>query len=148
MPPVALFNLSELEAAFRFLLPPTVASQAARRWFEMRAGELDSNGYFVYQDWHEEAGIPPGAPDAIMVQTRDVPETERESSERRWWASRSVDDVVDHLLGFSSLHFRLVALVSEDLFERMRLAEGLTLDQAERGRKQMRNIVAGVGRSA
>jgi len=147
MPPIALFNQAELEAAFRLMLPPEVAASTADRWFNEIAGEVDANGYFLYEDWHEKVGLSPGHPDALMVQTRHVSDEERRARERAYWATQSVEDLVEWLMRFSGLHFALVALVSEELFERMRLAEGLTLEQAERSRVQMRNIVAAIGRA-
>ena len=47
-----------------------------------------------------------------------------------------------HLLRFGDLHLALVALVNDDLYERMRRVRGMTEKVAERNRLQLRRGVA------
>jgi hypothetical protein len=86
-------------------------------------------------------------PDLLAVQDAAVSQTEREASEQRFWAGLSVEDRVELVMRFSDLHFALVALVSDEAAERLRLAAGLTPAQAARRREQMRRAVSAVGRS-
>jgi hypothetical protein len=69
---------------------------------------------------------------------------DQELQEREFWGGMSERDRIELLMRFSSFHFGLVALVSESLAERMRVAEGLTPEQAERRRMQMRRIVRAI----
>jgi hypothetical protein len=56
----------------------------------------------------------------------------------------SVEQRLELLMRFSSFHFGLVSLVSDELHERMRRAEGLTRKQADNRGAQMRRIVAAI----
>jgi len=56
----------------------------------------------------------------------------------------SVEERLELLMRFSSFHFGLVGLVSDELHERMRAAQGLTPEQADVQRTQMRRIVAAI----
>jgi hypothetical protein len=56
----------------------------------------------------------------------------------------SVEERLELLMRFSSFHFGLVGLISDDLYHRMREAQGLTPEQADVQRAQMRRIVAAI----
>ena len=143
-----LFKRSELEAAFALILPPATAAECAARWFSEIAGDdVDEGGYFLCQDWQAQGGMGDDGPDLLAVQDAAVSQTEREASEQRFWAGLSVEDRVELVMRFSDLHFALVALVSDEAAERLRLAAGLTPAQAARRREQMRRAVSAVGRS-
>ncbi|HEV7366816.1 MAG TPA: hypothetical protein VGN76_13290 [Gemmatimonadales bacterium] len=134
--PVPLFTQPEIEAAFGLILPPEVATRAARVWWEQFASEVDERGYFLYED--HLAGIK-GAHGLAIASP--LPESEQRSQERLFWGSTPVEERLEYLMRFSSFHIGLVGLVSEELHERMRTAEGLTLEGADRRRAQMRRIV-------
>lgn len=141
-PRIPLFNRDELTAAFALIFrDPAVAHQVAGRWFEEMAGDdVDAEGRFLYRDWHEEAGMPLGEPDAFGAGSHpyDTPEAhEAEAASFRGWSDERKSELV---LSFSSFHFDLVALVSPELFERMRAASGMTAEQAEVSRAQMERI--------
>jgi hypothetical protein len=142
MPAVPLFTLPEIEAAFGLILPPIVATEAARQWWEQFADEVDERGYFLHED--------PLAADPQLNRPRghviasSLPESEQQRQEQLFWSSMSVEERLELLMRFSSLHFGLVGLVSEELHERMRKAEGLTREQADRWRAQIRRIVAAI----
>ena len=56
----------------------------------------------------------------------------------------SVEERLELLMRFSSFHFALVGLISDDMHQRMREAQGLTPEQADVQRAQMRRIVADI----
>ena len=142
---IPLFKLSELEAAFALLLPPATAAECASGWFAQFAGDdVDKDGYFLYEDRHRAAGVDDGEPDVLAVREETVTDAERAASEERLWAG-SVSRGQGRLAhALSDLHFALVALVSDEAAERLRVAAALTPAQAARGREQMRRAVAAV----
>jgi hypothetical protein len=145
MPAVPLVTRPEIEAAFSLILPPNVASAAARQWWEEFAGEVDERGYFLYED-PLVADPQLNGPQGLVIAS-SLPESEQQIQEQLFWSSMSVEQRVEFLMRFSSFHFGLVSLVSEELYERMRTAEGLTREQADRRRAQMRRIVAAIQNS-
>lgn len=139
MPAVPLFTRSEIEAAFGLLLPPQVAAAAARQWWEQFADEVDEHGYFLYEDPLVGLNRPTGHAIASPL-----PESEQQRQEQLFWSSMSVEQRLELLMRFSNFHFGLVSLVSDELHERMRRAEGLTRKQAGNRGAQMRRIVAAI----
>jgi hypothetical protein len=73
-----------------------------------------------------------------------LPESELRRQERIFWGSMSIEERLELLQGLRSFHFGLVSLVSDELHERMRTTEGLTGEQADRRRAQMRRIVSAI----
>jgi hypothetical protein len=146
MAPKPLFNQRELEAAFQLILPPAIAAQCASQWFSEIAGSdaLDQNGYFLYEDWHEAAGIPDDGRDVIAFRDPAVTEEQRIAGEAAYWGGLSIDDRIRLVMRFSDFHLTLLALVSDALFDRMRLATGMTRPQAETNRAQMQRRVAAI----
>jgi hypothetical protein len=145
MAAIPQFKLSELEAAFALLLPPATAAECASGWFAQFAGDdVDKDGYFLYEDRHHAAGVDDGEPDVLAVREEAVTDAERPRAMRGSGQGLSVADRVDLLMRFSDLHFALVALVSDEAAERLRVAAALTPAQAARGREQMRRAVAAV----
>jgi len=65
MSAIPLFTQSELAAAFRQILPPGVAQDAAGRWWEQFAGAVDERGYYLYADPLTAAGIKPTTPQVV-----------------------------------------------------------------------------------
>jgi hypothetical protein len=127
------------------ILPPETATTCAARWFAKIAGDdVDADGYFLYEDGHSETENEDSEPDAVAFQIRVISAEERVESEGRFWSALSVQDRVDLVMRFSDLHLALVALVSDDAAERLRVAAGLTPAQAAIGREQMTRAVAAV----
>jgi hypothetical protein len=93
--------------------------------------------------------VPAGRSEGEQIQSTafqdaTVTDDRRAEGERRFWAGLSVADRVDLVMRFSDLHFALLALVSDELADRMRVASGLTAAQAARSRAQMARAVAAV----
>jgi hypothetical protein len=143
MAPVPLFTRSELQAAFGLILPATTAQDAAEQWWEQFADEVDAEGRYLYQDPLVAAGIDPIAPQVIAT-TKALSSAEQRRNEQLFWGGMSVEDRLELLMRFSSFHFGLVGLISDDLYHRMREAQGLTPEQADVQREQMRHIVAAI----
>jgi hypothetical protein len=143
MTAIPLFTQPELEAAFALILPTKAAGATARRWWRDFATKVDERGYFLSDDQVTTPGLPQNTPQVVGVHGR-MSEKERSAQERVFWSSISVDERVDLLMRFSSFHFALLALVSEDLYERMRLARKASIEQAATSRAQMRRIVAAI----
>jgi len=81
----------------------------------------------------------------VLGTTSRLTKRERRAQERAFWGSMTIEERTELLMRFSSFHFGLLSLVSDDLHERMRAAQGLTHEQADNGRAQMRRIVAAIG---
>jgi hypothetical protein len=142
MPLVPLFTKAELQAAFTQILPPGPAAAAATDWWGMFAAEVDADGRFLYN--HDPTSPTLRPTNALAVAGPPVSPAEQERRERRFWGGMSIEERREFLLRFSNFHMRLVGLLTEELFERMRLAEGLSPESAERGRTQMRRIVTAI----
>jgi hypothetical protein len=140
VPAIPLFTRSELEAAFRLILPAEDAGVTAAHWWDQFADEVDDRGYFLSKD---RAGLPRSPPQVVAVDS-PLPESEQRERERLFWGSMSTEERIEILMRFSSFHLGLLGLVSDDLHERMRQAEGLTAEQAETRRAQMRGILAAI----
>jgi hypothetical protein len=139
---VALYTKDELQAAFALILPPGPAKAAADEWWAAFADNVNERGYWVYET---NRGSPSLAPtNALAVGTRRLTPEEERAQDRQFWGRMSIEERRELLLRFSSFHLRLVGLLSDELFERMRKAEGLTPEQAETGRAQMERIVAAI----
>jgi len=139
MPPLPLFTKPELQAGFGLILPPDAAAVAADEWWALFAEEVDERGYFLCSKYPQTH-----LPSVFAVAGPQVTPAAREAQERAFWGGMSIGERRELLLRFSSFHFRLLGLVSDDLFERMRTAEGLSPQAAERGRAQMKGIVAAI----
>src|SRR5262245_45999120 len=127
MPAIPLFLRSELEAAFGQILPPAVAKDAAARWWDRFADLVDAKGYFLYEDPLEAAGIDHGAPRAI-VEHGAATNGEQRRRDKLFWGGMSIEERLEILMRFSSFHFGLIGLLSDELHERMRTAQGMTPD--------------------
>lgn len=130
------------------MVPADVAERTASRWFsEFALGKVDADGCFVWDGTAFAGEDAPGdaSLNALIVTDPGLSRTDRELAERAFWAGLSVRERVELLMQFSALHFSLLALVSDELFERMRTARGLTREQAEHNREQTRRAVAVVG---
>ena len=142
MPSVPLFTKAELEAAFALILPPKAAAETAEEWWDSFADQIDAQGRWLLKD--HLVSRPNQPPDGLVVAGRRQTPAEVEAHERLLWSGMTIADRKGLLLRFSNFHMRLAGLVSDELFERMRVAEGISLEVAERGRSQMRRIIAAI----
>ncbi len=142
MPLIPLFTKAELKAGFGLILPSASAAETADEWWDQFADEVDDRGYFLYDQDPQSPALRPD--NALADGSRYQAPEKREAQERLLWGGMTIADRRELLLRFSSFHFRLLALLSPDLFERMRLAEDLSVATAERGREQMKRIVAAI----
>jgi len=141
VPQTALFTRGELEAAFALIFTEReTAAQVAATWFERFADEVDADGRFLYEDWHEETQVANTTPDVVAAGPA-LDTAEARAHEAAYFSGWSDEEKAEFVLSFSDFHFALVGLVSPELFERMRRARGRTVAQAERGRTQMARIV-------
>jgi len=113
-----------------------MAAQVAKEWFDLFADTTDAEGRVLHPDWNGTRG--PVAAFAIGEGSHSPEEVE--ANERRYFSGWSDAQKRDFLMRFSDLHLALVALASHDAFERMRLARGISIEAAERSRKQMLRI--------
>jgi hypothetical protein len=130
------FTRAELEAAFRLVLPTEVAKNAAATWWRRFADNVDERGFLLYDPPSEQLEPRVGAHAAPPAGSK------QRAQSREFWGSMSEAERLELLMRFSSFHFGLVGLLSDDIHERLRLAQGLTPAQAESQRAQMRDIVA------
>jgi hypothetical protein len=138
---IPLFSRAELAAAFALIFrEPATAERIAGEWFETFVGDaVDDAGRFLYEEWWvDEGGSAAGAVPATAAgeSPRDdsLAAHEREVSFYRGWSDERKAELV---MQFSDFHFALVALVSDELAERMNAARGFTPAQAARSRAQM-----------
>ena len=134
MPSTLTFSWDELTAAFALLLPAKTAELLADEWFETIAGSAADGRYVHPSTWgsprevepQARVNVPPewNAPDVI---TRD----------ESLFLTRSEEDVRDLLLRLGDTHLALLAVVNEDLYERMRQARFMTNEGAARNRLQV-----------
>jgi len=145
------FTVVELAAAFALLLPQRKAEALAKRWFEMFAHSVDAQGYYVDLLWdiHDDdrAAAFHGTitdtviEEASVADTRDWNAPDLVASDETLFDGFSEDSAEAHFLRFGDLHLALVALVNDDLYERMRQVRGMIDQQAQRNRVQLRRGV-------
>lgn len=144
MAPTPLFTRDELSDGFALLVSPARADELATRWFELFADEVDERGRFVYG---EAWGSP--QPRSLSVARDPEEQSSAESIERDEALFRHFDDAVaeDWLMRLGDLHLALVALVNDDLFERMSRARDMSEAAAARNRLQLQRAVRAYRRS-
>jgi len=145
------FTVAELAAAFALLLPQPEAEALAKRWFETFADSVDPQGYYIDlpwdirfdDDWAEalRGGM---IIDTVIEEGESIEDTPvwdapaQVASDETLFNAFSEDSAEDYLMRFGDLHLALVALVNDDLYERMRLVRGMTESGAQRNRQQVR----------
>jgi hypothetical protein len=142
LPPIPPFTRNELSAAFALVVAdPHIADRLAIQWFDEIAGaDVDSNGRFFHRDWTIESVATPVAANGLVVVGSGGAYEAPAEAQQRYWAGWTVDRKSEYLLRLSDFHLALVARVSAELFERMRLARRLTGDTAARSREQLQAI--------
>jgi hypothetical protein len=123
---------------------PQESHSAQRRTGGCFADEVDERGFFLYAELELESGL--RRLEGVAHAGPELSPEDQDRQARVFWGGMSERDRIELLMRFSSFHFGLVALVSESLGERMRIAEGLTPEQAERRRMQMQRIVRALAR--
>jgi hypothetical protein len=106
----------------------------------MFADDVDQDGYFLYEDPVSSGLVPKGL--QVVAAGPAIPEPQRLDNERRFWGAMSQPERREVLLRFSSFHLGLLALVSPELRERVRIAQGWTPAQMQHNQDQMARIVA------
>jgi hypothetical protein len=119
---IPLFTQAELTTAYRLLLPPDLAAELARRWFETFVDDdnIDEAGRYLYVDWRDY----PDLPEAIGSQPTAVisqPPTVSGEGMYDWLISMPREDLQELLLSFSDFHLDLVAVSSPSLRTRVEL---------------------------
>jgi len=137
--PTPLFSHSELAAAFALLMPSGPAEQLADRWFtEFASDRTDHNGWYLHpHSWNQhsqQATRPTSRPNRE--------ESETESQDDLLFAPFTPADVEGLLFRLGDTHLALVALISDETFERMRQVRGMTAAGADRNRQQLQRAVA------
>jgi hypothetical protein len=133
------FSRDELTAAFALLLPPKDAELLANEWFETIGAGSDADGRYVHSStW--------GPPREVEAQSRvDVPAEwnapDVVARDENLFLSWSYQDVRDWLLRLGETHLALLALVNDDLYERMRQVRFMTNKGAARNRLQVLRAV-------
>ena len=138
--PTPLFTRDELAAAFAFLLPTAKADELATRWWDEFADAVDATGCFVH---HDTWGIPRPV-DEHEAAPQNKPEwhlPEIIATDEALFRNWSDEEAERWLLRLGDLHLALVALVNDDLFERMRRVRYLSRAAAERNRLQLTRAV-------
>jgi hypothetical protein len=138
-----LWTAAELEAAFALLLPEAEARVLAAEWFASFAGEpgdVDADGRYVYpRPWGHVRPPAPGDDD------EDAPEWHTPEQVRRdeaLFASWSDAETVSWLgPRLDDTHLSLAALISDELYERMRAARFMSRRSAARNRLQLTRAV-------
>ena len=142
---VPLFTKRDLETAFALVVPGETAKATAERCGG--SGSLTKSmivDTFLYEDPRERSGVPQDAPAVVAAPSVVITEAELFALERDLWASQSLEDRIALLMSFSSFHFGLLGLLSDELRERMRVACGMSPVQAEQVRTHVRRAVAAI----
>ena len=139
MPSTLSFSRDELTAAFALLLPATQAELLAKEWFETIGGDSGTDGRYVHRStWGPPREIEPHAPVDVPAQWNAPDVIARDES---LFLNRSYEDVRDLLLRLGDTHLALLALVNDDLYERMRQVRFMTNEGAARNRLQVLRAV-------
>jgi hypothetical protein len=134
-----LFTREELAAAFALLMPPGEADTLSRKWFDEFAEATDNTGRYVYPSaWGERKPIEPRARVAHLPEWDTAKTIARHEA---LFAQREPDELEQMFMRLSDLHLALVALVSDELFERMRQVRFLTNVSVARNRLQLLRAV-------
>jgi hypothetical protein len=132
---VPVFSAKELEAAFRLVLPDPEAESAARDWMDMFVdeGDLDENGMILLEeaDWREAASSP-------ITSLPPYGQEIREEDLRGWSIARKRK----LLMRLSDFTLNLLAISSDDVFERIRALRDDSSELAAHRAAQMQRIVA------
>ncbi len=141
-PPIPLFTESELASAFSYLLAAPVARRVAREWFEMNASEHSDDSHFMYEPFQlgDASASKPAALASGPSHDESVESIAR--SEAAFWNGLSEAERIDMICPrFTGIHFDLVAQLSEEHAERMRLALRDSPEDAALRRQIVRRVL-------
>jgi hypothetical protein len=138
-----LWTAAELGTAFALLLPEAEARALAAEWFADFAGEadrIDVEGRYLYPgSWGGPHPPTPGDDE------EDAPEwhtSEQVRKDQTLFAGWSDAETVTWLgPRLADIHLSLAALVSDELYERMRIVRFMSRRQAARNRLQLTRAV-------
>lgn len=132
---VPVFSAKELEAAFRLVLPGPEAESAAREWMDVFVdeGDLDVSGMILLEeaDWRESASAP-------ITSLPPYGRETREEDVSGWSIARKRK----FLMRLSDFTLNLLAISSDDAFERIRALRADSSELAAHRAAQMRRIAA------
>ena len=140
MPPFPLFSRDELSAAFALVFrDPATADRVATEWFvQIANSDVDEQGRFLLGDWTGEVPSAPAIDQGLVIGSREVlSQQEPEDADRRFFGGWDDQEKAEYLLRFSDFHLALLALVSPELNERMRIARRMTPEAAARSHAQL-----------
>jgi hypothetical protein len=136
---VELFDLHELELAYRLLLPQAVANQAAQDWFALFADEVNEAGRYVYtfdyEDGSELTGSDPGRDSGLAI-SPVVPR-----HDYSWLFSLSMEERVEVVMRMSTFVLDLVSFVSPDMNRRVESTDQDDVMLARERRREMLKVV-------
>jgi hypothetical protein len=139
-----LFTVDELTAAFGHVLPTVAARQWAVEWFVRFTDEtcIDEDGYFLYEDVRASLYNSPEFA-AYLPEISAGANRELSSEEPHYPLLRGMTEVEkgEFLMSFSDFNLNLLAMVSPELFERVRAVTGDPVEVAQKKRRQMLRIV-------
>jgi hypothetical protein len=138
-----LWTAAELGLAFALLLPEAEARALAAEWFADFAGkpgDIDADGRYVYpRPWGGPRSPAPGDDE------EDAPEwhaPEQVRQDEALFAGWSDAEAVEWLgPRLADIHLALAALISDELYERMRAARFMSRRSAARNRLQLTRAV-------
>jgi hypothetical protein len=140
MAAVALFTRGDLAKAFSLILPEDRARALANEWFETYVSpeELDSNGYYLYEDLYYDGSETRGGRPAIAFTS----EQRAGAPDGQAYRYMPDDELRLLLMGFGDFQLNLLSLVSPDLEMRIAQLRGDTAELVARRRTQTQQIVA------
>lgn len=138
-----LWTAAELGAAFALLLPEAEARALAAEWFADFArehGAVDTDGRYVYSgSWGSPRPPVPGDDEEDAPEWHAPEQMRRDEALFAGWSDADAIAWLGPRLG--DIHLALSALVSRELYERMRAARFMSRRSAARNRLQLTRAV-------
>ena len=138
-----LWTAAELGAAFALLLPETEARALAAEWFADFAGEpgdVDADGRYVHPGpWGGPRSPAPGDDEEDDPEWHAPEQVRQDEALFARWSDAETVEWLGPRLG--DIHLALAALVSDELYERMRAARFMSRRGAARNRLQLTRAV-------
>ena len=132
---VSLWTQDELAQAFALLMPASEARAMAARWWAIFADKVDEAGRYLHDGpWNEPQPSEAGDEFGGALEWQTVEQVEADGALFTGLTDASLEHL---LLRLGDLHFALVALVSPELFVRMRAVREISLAGAQRSRSQL-----------
>ena len=136
-PQLLSFTRDELAASFALLMPQDIAYQLAAEWWELFS-EPGSTEYSHVTTW---GPVKPVEPQGHVELAEEWNTPDMVLRDESLFLHYTDDDLRGLLLRLGDTHLALLALVNEDLFERMRQVRYMTNRGAARNRLQLTRAV-------